>query len=188
MVHRAILGSVERMIAVLCEHTGGKWPFWLSPRQVCVVPVKDLFLNYANEVKSILHNLGYYVDISDSNNTLPKKVAEAQSAGYNFILVVGEKEEKDRAVTIRRQGQMIGKVKEETEEEKKQQAVSASAPEKHKKLEKPHKDENNPANKSEDNEPVVEKPELKVEGAQALEYKSLDELKNILADLVAKFH
>ena len=54
MIHRAILGSVERMIAILTEHTGGKWPFWLSPRQAAIVPVDPIFNDYAEQVRNIM--------------------------------------------------------------------------------------------------------------------------------------
>ena len=54
IVHRAILGSVERMFAILCEHTGGKWPFWLSPRQVAILPINDEHVEYANKVANRL--------------------------------------------------------------------------------------------------------------------------------------
>lgn len=101
MVHRAILGSVERMAAVLTEHFGGKWPFWLSPRQACVVPVDPKYLAYADEVQKLLHDAGFYVDVDDSSRTLNKKVREAQVAQYNFILVVGAKEEEMKTVNIR---------------------------------------------------------------------------------------
>lgn len=101
MVHRAILGSVERMAAVLTEHYGGKWPFWLSPRQACVVPVDPKYLPYAEEVQRMLHTSGFYVDVDDSSRTLNKKVREAQIAQYNFILVVGAKEEEMKTVNIR---------------------------------------------------------------------------------------
>jgi threonyl-tRNA synthetase len=101
MVHRAMLGSVERMAAVLTEHWGGKWPFWLSPRQVCVVPVDPKFADYACEVQQQVHEAGYYVDVDDSARTLNKKVREAQLAQYNFILVVGEKEMLDKSVNVR---------------------------------------------------------------------------------------
>lgn len=101
MVHRAMLGSVERMTAVLTEHYGGKWPFWLSPRQCCVVPVDLKFLNYASEVQQLVHNAGFYVDIDDSSRTLNKKVREAQLAQYNFILVVGQQELEQNSVNVR---------------------------------------------------------------------------------------
>ena len=95
IIHRAILGSVERMMAVLIEHTGGKWPFWLSPRQVCVVPVTETLQAYAKQVGQLLHADGLYVDVDDSSATLNKKIREAQLEQYNLIAVVGGKEERD---------------------------------------------------------------------------------------------
>ena len=59
LIHRAVLGSVERFIAMLAEHTAGKWPFWLSPRQVCICPISDATIPYAKEVEHKLKNLGY---------------------------------------------------------------------------------------------------------------------------------
>jgi threonyl-tRNA synthetase len=86
MIHRAILGSVERMIAVLIESFGGKWPFWLSPRQAMVVPVGPPFNEYAVKVKNALNQAGFMsaADVDDSN-TMNKKVRNAQLAQYNFI-------------------------------------------------------------------------------------------------------
>jgi len=102
IIHRAILGSVERMMAVLIEHTGGKWPFWLSPRQVMVIPVHaEHDLAYARKVGKVIHDAGYYVDVDDSNSQLPKKVRNAQLDQYNFILVVGPKDAEKDAVTVR---------------------------------------------------------------------------------------
>ena len=101
MVHRAMLGSVERMSAVLTEHWGGKWPFWLSPRQSIVVPVDPKFNDYAFEVQQKIHDAGFYVDVDDSHRTLPKKVREGQVQQYNFILVVGEKEMDSNSVCVR---------------------------------------------------------------------------------------
>ena len=92
MVHRAMLGSVERMSAVLTEHWGGKWPFWLSPRQALVVPIDLKYADYGAKVQEAVHRAGYFVDIDDSTRTLNKKVREGQLAQYNFILVVGEQE------------------------------------------------------------------------------------------------
>jgi threonyl-tRNA synthetase len=101
IIHRAILGSVERFMAVLIEHTGGKWPFWLSPRQVSIVPVAAPYFEYANQVAATLHAEGYYVDVDLSHNTLNKKVREAQVSQYNFILVVGAVEAAEGSVNIR---------------------------------------------------------------------------------------
>merc|ERR1719259_945248 len=96
IIHRAILGSVERMIAILTENFAGKWPFWLSPRQVMVVPVGPHVNAYAQEVKSSLQEAGFCCDAdTDDGNTMNKKVRNAQIAQYNYILVVGEKEVQD---------------------------------------------------------------------------------------------
>jgi len=102
MIHRAILGSVERMIAILTENFAGKWPFWLSPRQAMVVPVGPHVNSYAMEVKSSLHEAGFCADCdTDDGNTMNKKVRNAQIAQYNYILVVGEKEKENRTVNVR---------------------------------------------------------------------------------------
>uniref|UniRef100_A0A2K5VHY5 threonine--tRNA ligase n=1 Tax=Macaca fascicularis TaxID=9541 RepID=A0A2K5VHY5_MACFA len=102
IVHRAILGSVERMIAILTENYGGKWPFWLSPRQVMVVPVGPTCDEYAQKVRQQFHDAKFMADIDlDPGCTLNKKIRNAQLAQYNFILVVGEKEKISGTVNIR---------------------------------------------------------------------------------------
>ncbi|KAH6756667.1 hypothetical protein C2S51_038898, partial [Perilla frutescens var. frutescens] len=101
MIHRAILGSVERMFAILLEHYKGKWPFWLSPRQAIVCPVSDKSQSYALEVRDRIHDAGFYVDVDTTDRTINKKVREAQMAQYNYILVVGEKEVGTGQVAVR---------------------------------------------------------------------------------------
>ncbi|XP_021064467.1 threonine--tRNA ligase, cytoplasmic [Mus pahari] len=102
IVHRAILGSVERMIAILTENYGGKWPFWLSPRQVMVVPVGPTCDEYAQKVRQQFHDARFMADTDlDPGCTLNKKIRNAQLAQYNFILVVGEKEKASGTVNIR---------------------------------------------------------------------------------------
>ncbi|XP_060927046.1 threonine--tRNA ligase 1, cytoplasmic [Limanda limanda] len=102
MIHRAILGSVERMIAILTENYGGKWPLWLSPRQVMVVPVGPTCEEYAQKVKEDFHLGGFMTDVDlDPSCTLNKKIRNAQLAQYNFILVVGEKEKTSNTVNVR---------------------------------------------------------------------------------------
>eukprot|EP01102_Stenamoeba_stenopodia_P020767 TRINITY_DN821_c0_g1_i1.p1 TRINITY_DN821_c0_g1~~TRINITY_DN821_c0_g1_i1.p1 ORF type:complete len:723 (-),score=227.15 TRINITY_DN821_c0_g1_i1:150-2318(-) len=103
IIHRAILGSVERMMAILIEHTGGKWPFWLSPRQAIVVPVMNSpkLLEYAEHVKQTVHDAGFYVDADLSDKQLNKKIREAQLAQYNYILVVGNEELEKKSVAVR---------------------------------------------------------------------------------------
>uniref|UniRef100_A0A669EV15 threonine--tRNA ligase n=1 Tax=Oreochromis niloticus TaxID=8128 RepID=A0A669EV15_ORENI len=87
IIHRAILGSVERMIAILTENYGGKWPLWLSPRQVMVVPVGPTCEEYAEKVKQEFHSSGLMTDVDlDPSCTLNKKIRNAQLAQYNFIL------------------------------------------------------------------------------------------------------
>ncbi|KAK4136056.1 threonyl-tRNA synthetase [Trichocladium antarcticum] len=89
MIHRAIFGSFERMFGVLTEHFGGKWPFWLSPRQALVVPVMPALNDYAEEVRRLFQARGLYVDADVSGNTLQKKIRTGQLEQYNFIFVVG---------------------------------------------------------------------------------------------------
>lgn len=101
MIHRAILGSVERMTAILTEHFAGKWPFWLSPRQVLVVPVGVKYNEYAEEVRQKLHDAGFYADVDVTGNTLQKKVRNGQVQKYNFIFIVGEQEATEKSVNIR---------------------------------------------------------------------------------------
>ncbi|GMH28051.1 hypothetical protein Nepgr_029894 [Nepenthes gracilis] len=101
MIHRAILGSVERMLAVLLEHYKGKWPFWLSPRQAIVCTVSEKSESYALKVRDEIHQAGYFVDVDTSDKTINKKVREAQLAQYNYILVVGEKDAENGVVTVR---------------------------------------------------------------------------------------
>ncbi|CAL8328274.1 unnamed protein product [Arctogadus glacialis] len=102
IIHRAILGSVERMIAILTENYGGKWPLWLSPRQVMVVPVGPTCEEYAQKVQKEFHGAGLMTDVDvDPGCTLNKKIRNAQLAQYNFILVVGEKERTSDTVNVR---------------------------------------------------------------------------------------
>ncbi|TVY73330.1 Cytoplasmic threonine--tRNA ligase [Lachnellula suecica] len=101
MIHRAIAGSIERFTAILTEHFGGKWPFWLSPRQILVIPVGVGFYEYGQEVQAAFKDQHMYVDIDLSGNTLQKKIRTGQLSQYNFIFVVGDQEMKGREVNVR---------------------------------------------------------------------------------------
>lgn len=101
MIHRAILGSLERMIAILTEHFAGKWPFWLSPRQIVVIPITGIYTDYAEEVRKLLHEAGFFVEVDNSPNTIKKKVLNAQQDRYNFAFIVGETEAAERSVNVR---------------------------------------------------------------------------------------
>ena len=102
IIHRAILGSVERMTAILIENFAEEWPFWLSPRQVMIVPVSHASDEYSKAVHSRLHDAGFYVDVDLSDLTLNKKVRNAEVAHYNFVVVLGKQEEEAGTVNIRR--------------------------------------------------------------------------------------
>eukprot|EP00501_MAST-03F_sp_TOSAG23-6_P001107 GSMAST32.ASY1.ANO1.1150.1 assembled CDS len=94
MVHRAMLGSVERMFAILTEHYGGKWPLWLSP------PHYD----YARSVKEKIHMAGFHVSVDLSSKQFPKKIREASLAQYNYILIVGDAEMSIKSAAVRPRG------------------------------------------------------------------------------------
>lgn len=102
IIHRAVLGSIERMFAILTESFAGNWPFWLSPRQIAVIPVSHAYDDYANEVQAALHETGFHVDVDCSDLTLNKKIRNAEINHYNFICVVGGKEAEFRSVNIRK--------------------------------------------------------------------------------------
>ncbi|KAI9017148.1 hypothetical protein BC832DRAFT_9682 [Gaertneriomyces semiglobifer] len=101
MIHRAILGSLERFIAILTENFGGNWPFWLSPRQVLVIPVAPKYNDYAMEVQQFLYAKGINAEADLSEFTFGKKVAMGRNARWNFIFVVGEEEVQARSVNCR---------------------------------------------------------------------------------------
>ncbi|MCL7034358.1 hypothetical protein MKW94_005362 [Papaver nudicaule] len=101
MIHRAVLGSVERMFAILLEHYKGKWPFWLSPRQAIVCPISEKSIPYAQELQEQIDKAGYYVDIDMTDRKINKKIREAQLAQYNYMLVVGEEEARNKTLSLR---------------------------------------------------------------------------------------
>lgn len=112
IIHRAILGSVERFTAILIEHLGGKWPFFLSPRQVMIAPVSAKAQQYCDSVYLYLHKQGYQVGVDHSNATLNKKIRTHQLEQWNFILVAGEEEMEQGTVDIRtRENQRLGKMR-----------------------------------------------------------------------------
>ncbi|TDL19538.1 tars protein [Rickenella mellea] len=114
MIHRAILGSLERFIAIITEHFAGKWPFWLNPRQVLVVPVAAPYFEYAASIGATLTSLGIFADVDNGENTLNKKIRNGESAHYNFILVVGQDELDSRSVNVRNRDDVGTKARSET--------------------------------------------------------------------------
>ncbi|XP_020860147.1 threonine--tRNA ligase, mitochondrial isoform X3 [Phascolarctos cinereus] len=110
LIHRAVLGSVERMLGVLAENCGGKWPLWLSPLQAVVIPVGVEQEGYAREVQGALKAAGLAGDLDkDPSLTLSRRVRRAQLSQYNFQFVVGPREQSQRTVNIRtRDGRQLG--------------------------------------------------------------------------------
>ncbi|XP_066577128.1 threonine--tRNA ligase 1, cytoplasmic [Amia ocellicauda] len=105
LIHRAVLGSLERMIAILAENCGGRWPLWLSPAQVMVIPVGGDTEEYAQQVVTQFREAGFMVEADlDHSATLNRKIRNAQLGQYNFILVVGERERGSGSVSVRTRG------------------------------------------------------------------------------------
>ncbi|XP_068998804.1 threonine--tRNA ligase 1, cytoplasmic-like isoform X2 [Embiotoca jacksoni] len=105
MIHRAVLGSLERMIAILAENFGGKWPLWLSPAQVMVIPVGGNSESYGRQVVRRFREAGFMVDFNDDQGaTFNKKIRSAQLAQYNYIFVVGDEERESGTVNVRSRG------------------------------------------------------------------------------------
>ncbi|MBT8393521.1 MAG: threonine--tRNA ligase, partial [Bacteroidia bacterium] len=104
MIHRAPFGSMERFVAILLEHTGGNFPLWLTPEQVIVVSISEKYEKYAKKVLHLLENDEIRALSDDRNETVGKKIRDAEMAKVPFMIIVGEKEEKMNAVKVRRHG------------------------------------------------------------------------------------
>jgi len=104
IIHRAPLGTHERFIGFLLEHYAGKFPVWLAPLQVKILPISDKFIEYANEVKETLSKAGVRVEIDERQEKIGKKIREAELSRVPYMLVVGEKEVAENKLSVRRQG------------------------------------------------------------------------------------
>jgi threonyl-tRNA synthetase len=104
MIHRAPFGSLERFVAVLLEHTAGKFPLWLTPDQVVVIPVSEKYADYAKKVCELLNNNDIRTILDDSNDTMGKKIRNNELQRIPYLLIVGEKEASEQTVSVRRQG------------------------------------------------------------------------------------
>lgn len=105
MIHRVIFGSIERFIGILIEHYAGKFPLWLSPVQMTVLPISDKFNGYAEEVAQNLKNKGFRCDIDLRDEKIGYKIREAQMQKIPYMLVVGEKEVNNKTVAVRKRDQ-----------------------------------------------------------------------------------
>ena len=104
IIHRAPLGTHERFIGFLLEHYAGKFPVWLSPLQVKVLPISDKFNSYAREVNQQLLNAGIRAEVDDRGEKIGRKIRDTELMKIPYMLVIGEKEQNDNSVSVRRQG------------------------------------------------------------------------------------
>ncbi|MDK2977969.1 MAG: threonyl-tRNA synthetase [Bacteroidales bacterium] len=105
MIHRAPFGSMERFVAVLIEHTAGKFPLWLTPEQVVVMPISEKFNDYAKKVLNFLNNYDIRTIIDDRNEKIGKKIRDNELKRIPYLLIVGEKESDNESVSVRKQGE-----------------------------------------------------------------------------------
>jgi len=105
MIHRAPFGSMERFVAVLIEHTAGRFPLWLTPDQVVVLPISEKFNDYAYAIAKELNNQEIRVQVDDRNEKIGRKIRDNELKRIPYMLIVGEKEAENNQVSVRRQGE-----------------------------------------------------------------------------------
>ncbi|RZJ66246.1 MAG: threonine--tRNA ligase [Flavobacterium sp.] len=105
MIHRAPFGSMERFIAILLEHTAGNFPLWLMPEQAIILSLSEKYENYAKKVLELLENHEIRALIDNRNETIGKKIREAETKKFPYMLIVGEEEEKNGTISVRKHGQ-----------------------------------------------------------------------------------
>ena len=105
MIHRALLGSMERFLGILIEHHGGEFPVWLAPVQAKVLPIADRHVEYAQRVKRELHDAGVRVELDDRSESVGRKIRDAELAKVPYMLVVGDKELEQAGASVRRHGE-----------------------------------------------------------------------------------
>ena len=105
MIHRAPFGSMERFVAVLLEHTGGKFPLWLTPDQAVVLPISEKYNEYAKKVAKLLNNCDIRTRVDDRDEKIGRKIRDNELAKVPILLIVGEQEQQDETVTVRMQGE-----------------------------------------------------------------------------------
>ena len=104
MIHRAPFGSMERFVAVLIEHTGGKFPLWLTPEQAVILPISEKYNEFAQKVSNILENYDIRTAVDERNEKIGKKIRDNELKRIPYMLIVGEKEAESNTVSVRRQG------------------------------------------------------------------------------------
>jgi threonyl-tRNA synthetase len=104
MIHRAPFGSMERFVAILLEHTGGNFPLWLMPEQAIIISISEKYEKYAEKVLNLLENDEIRALADNRNETVGKKIREAEMQKFPYMIIVGEQEEKDNTITVRQHG------------------------------------------------------------------------------------
>lgn len=107
MMHRALFGSIERFFGILIEHFAGKFPLWLSPRQIALIPVADRHLETIEPLAEQLRQEGFHVELFASSESVGKKIREAQLLQFNYMLTVGDKEAQTAAVSVRTRDNVV---------------------------------------------------------------------------------
>lgn len=105
MIHRAPFGSLERFVAVLIEHCAGNFPLWLSPEQINILPISEKFVGYAEEIKAILDENGITGSIDNRDEKIGRKIRDSEVKKVPFMLIVGEKEQEERQLSVRKHGE-----------------------------------------------------------------------------------
>ena len=105
MIHRAPFGSMERFVAVLLEHCAGKFPLWLTPDQAIVLPISEKYHNYAKKVLNLLNNYEIRALVDERSEKTGRKIRDAEINKVPYMLIVGEKEEEEGTVSVRKQGE-----------------------------------------------------------------------------------
>jgi threonyl-tRNA synthetase len=105
MIHRAPFGSMERFVAVLIEHTAGKFPLWLTPEQAVILPISEKFNNYAKKVENLLNYYDIRTLVDERNEKIGKKIRDNELKRIPYLLIVGEKEAETETISVRKQGE-----------------------------------------------------------------------------------
>jgi threonyl-tRNA synthetase len=105
MIHRAPFGSMERFVAVLIEHTAGKFPLWLTPEQAVVLPISEKYNDYAKKVSDFLNNSDIRTVVDERNEKIGRKIRDNELKRVPYLLIVGENEAENETVSVRRQGE-----------------------------------------------------------------------------------
>ncbi len=107
MLHRAIFGSIERFFGIIIEHFGGRFPLWISPRQIRIISVADRHVPFAKEVANKLKADGFLVKIDDTSESVGKKVRSAQLDQVNYMLTIGDKEVENKTISLRTRDNVV---------------------------------------------------------------------------------